>query len=523
MRKIVSFLMFTLMLLTLVSVSLAQDEQVLVYGIAENTDSLDPARGYTPQEGTVNHATYETLVTWPPSDNTEVLPMLAESWTISEDGLTYTFTLRSDVTFHDGSPMVASDVVFSFLRLKYVGGNPSFLAESIASVEAPDDTTVVITLSQADPAILAKLASAPFSVVSEAIVTANGGTAAEDAAETDAAEAFLNSTSAGTGPYVLESWEQSVTTVLVRNENYWGEAPFFDRIIFQNIPEAASQAAALQVGDIDIAADITADQIESLTANGDVVIEQVATPTIMFLLFNQDESIGGPVSNPDVQRAIRYAIDYESILALTGGSGVQPPSVIPVGFAGALPNEEVIVRDVEMARSLLAEAGYADGFTIDLQYPEFTLQGVAIGDVAQVVQANLAEVGITVNLAPGELLAELDLYRNGQEGLGLWWWSPDFQDAVSNLEFLPARTVGNRVNWTDENSDAEIQEVRDQAFAETDAAARAELVQQAQRYLQENGPFAPLAQVGRQIGLRADITGFTFNPQWDVDVIQLAR
>jgi peptide/nickel transport system substrate-binding protein len=522
MRKLVSFILLAAMLFALAGISFAQDENVLVYGIAENTDSLDPARGYTPQEGTINHATYETLVTWPASDNSEILPLLADSWTISEDGLTYTFTLHPGVTFHDGSPLLASDVVFSILRLKYIVGNPGFLAETIASAEAPDDSTVVLTLSQADPAILAKLASAPFSIVSEAIVTANGGSAAEDAADADTAESFLNSTSAGTGPYILESWEQGVSTVLVRNDNYWGDAPFFDRIIFQNIPEAASQSAALQAGDIDIAADITADQVQSLT-DGGITVVQVPTPIIMFLLFNQDETIGGPVSNPTVQNAIRYAVDYQSILALTGGSGVQPPSVIPVGLPGALPNDQVIVRDLDMARSLLAEAGYADGFTIDLSYPEYTLQGVAIGDVAQVVQANLAEVGITVNLAPGELLTELARYRDGQESLGLWWWGPDFQDALSNLEFLPSRTVGNRVNWNDENSSQDIQTIRDQAFVETDAAARADLVEQAQVYLQQNGPFAPLVQVGRQIGIRPDITGFSFNAQWDVDVIHLAR
>src|SRR5689334_12330725 len=121
MRKLVSFILLAAMLFVLASISFAQDENVLVYGIAENTDSLDPARGYVPQESTVNHATYETLVTWPANDNSEILPWLADSWTISEDGLTYTFTLHSGVTFHDGSPMLASDVVYSIMRLKYIG------------------------------------------------------------------------------------------------------------------------------------------------------------------------------------------------------------------------------------------------------------------------------------------------------------------------------------------------------------------------------------------------------------------
>ena len=155
-------------------------------------------------------------------------------------------------------------MVFSFNRLKNLAGNPSFLAETIASVEAPDDKTVVLTLTQPDPSILAKLVFDAFSVVNQSEVEAQGGTAGEDAATADTAEEWLNSNSAGSGPYVLESWEPTVETVLVRNENYWGEAPAIDRVIFRNVAEAATQKIQLEAGDIDIAMDLTADQLPSL-------------------------------------------------------------------------------------------------------------------------------------------------------------------------------------------------------------------------------------------------------------------
>jgi peptide/nickel transport system substrate-binding protein len=518
------FVWVAALLLTLVGSAAAQDEKTLVYGLATNAVSLDPARGYEPEVATELHAIYQTLVTWPDSDNTKVVPGLADLPTVSADGLTYTFKLIGGAKFSNGDAVTGADVVFSFNRLKNIKGNPSFLAGGIAKVEAPDDATVVVTLSAADPSILSKLAGVPFSVLSAKDVKANGGTDAEDADKTDKAGEWLDNNSAGSGPYILSKWEKGTAVTLERNPNYAGSTkPYFDKVIFQNIPTAAAQKTALEAGDIDVAADITADQVADLQKNDKVKVAQLPTPIIMFLLFNQDKAISGPLSDPKVQLAVRYALDYEGIVKLTGGSGAQPPSIIPVSFAGALDAGAVIKRDVEKAKSLLKEAGQEAGFSIKLQYPEFTLQGVAVGDVAQKVQADLAEVNIKVDLAPGELLAELDNYRNAKEGLGLWWWGPDFQDALSNLEFLPNRVIGKRVNWTDANSEKTIQELRDKAFAETDAAKRADLVQQIQKYMQEKGSFAPLVQVGRQVAYKADLKGFSFNNQWDVGITTLTR
>ena len=151
--------------------------------------------------------------------------------------------------------------------MKNLKGNPSSLAEGIASVEAPDAGTVVLTLTQPDPAILAKLVFSAFSVVNKAQVEEQGGTAGEDAATTDKAETWLNSNSAGSGPYVLEKWEPGVETVLVRNPNFWGEPAKMERVIFRNVPEAATQKIQLEAGDIDIAMDLTADQVPSLKGN----------------------------------------------------------------------------------------------------------------------------------------------------------------------------------------------------------------------------------------------------------------
>ncbi len=495
----------------------------LIIAISEDTASLDPARAFETLPSIVHKATYQTLVTFPPDSVDTVVPGLATSWEISDDGLVYTFTLAEEAVFSSGDPVTAEDVVFSFNRLKYIKGNPSFLTETIASVEAPDARTVVLTLTRPDPAILAKLVFSAFSVVNRKVVEAQGGTAAEDAATTDQAEEWLNQNSAGSGPYLLEKWEPGVETVLVRNPNFWGEPGKVERVVFRNIPEAATQKIQLEAGDIDIAMDLSADQVASLEANPDVVVYQGLSDTLVFLKGNQDPDIGGPMSDPTVQLAVRYALDYEGIRQLAGGQSVTPASMLPVGFLGAYPPNSGIQRDVERARALLAEAGYPDGLAVELAYPDFTFAGVNFGTFAQKVQADLNEAGFQVTLAPAEVQVALEAYRQGTEPFGLWLWLPDYRDPLDYVEFLPGGVVGKRLNWTDENADPAILELRDQLKVAVDPDLRVELFRQMQDYLMEKGPYAPILQPGIQIGLSSRVQGFVYNPQWRVDVSRIAK
>ncbi len=374
---------------------------ILVVAIAEDTASLDPARSFETLPGIVHKATYQTLVSFPPDSVDQIIPSLATSWEISDDGTVYTFTLDDRAVFSNGDPVTAGDVVFSFDRVKNIAGNPSFLAETIASVEAADDQTVVLTLTQPDPAILAKLIYDAFSVVNQSEVEANGGASGEDAATADTAEEWLNQNSAGSGPYILESWEPAVETVLVRNENYWGEAPAIERVIFSNSPEAATQKIQLEAGDIDIAFDLSSDQLPSLADNPNVSIYEGLSDTLIFLKGNQDPEVGGPMSDPIVQAAVRYALDYEGIRILSGGQAATPASMLPIGFLGAYEANSGIVRDVEKSKELLAEAGYPDGLDIEIAYPDFTFAGVNFGTFAQKVQADLNEAGFNAIIGPG--------------------------------------------------------------------------------------------------------------------------
>ncbi|MDZ4764324.1 MAG: ABC transporter substrate-binding protein [Chloroflexota bacterium] len=517
MKRLLLSVALILALLT-VGIAGAQDEAILVVGHAEATDSLDPAHGYTQTTSIINQVTYDTLVTFPDADASSIDPRLATEWSVSDDSLTYTFMLREGVMFANGDAMTADDVVYSFNRLKNVQGTPSFLAADIVSVEASDATTVVITLAVVNPAFLANLTSNVFAVTNADEVMANGGTGETD----DTAESYLNSTSAGSGPYVLESWDFQVETVLVRNENYWGDAPYFDRIIITNIPEAATQKVALESGEIDIALDLTSDQIADLEGNSDLTIYRGAGNIVHFLLMNADTEIGGPMSNPTVQLAVRYALDYAGYAALWGG--VTPASPMAIGQATALGADQAFVRDLVRARELLTEAGYPDGFEVTLDYPIFSFQGVNMETNAQKIQADLAEVGIVVTLNPGELQVSLEQYRAGNQGFAYWFWGPDFLDPIDVLSFAPNGKVGGeRTRWTSENADPELVALVERAQTETDPAGRVEVFTAIQEALQQSGPFAPFLQPNVQTAFRADIGGYLWHPQWLLDLSLLNR
>jgi peptide/nickel transport system substrate-binding protein len=516
--------LIVVMITTLISISIglqAQDEEVLVIGHAEITESYDLAHAFNPTSGIVHRATYDTLVTFPAGDASSIEPNLATDWSVSEDGLTWTFNLRDDVTFANGDLLTADDVVFSFTRLQNVQSNPSFLANNITSVTAVDEATVQMTLAEPSPSFLAEMVNTAFSIANDSEVMAAGGTNADDAGETDTAREFFDQNSAGTGPYLLESWTAQEETVLTRNPNYWGDAPFFDRVIIVNIPEAATQKVALESGDIDLATDLTPDQLTSMRDNDSIEIYQGLDRWTHFLLMNRDPEIGGPVADPDVARAIRLALDYEGYRQLWPGS-TTPGSNMWVGLQGAYGQEQAVERDLETARQLLADAGYPDGFEIELSYPDFTFGGINLGTNAQKIQADLAEIGITVNLRPGEVQVSLEEYRNGEQGFAYWFWGPDILDPIDFLSFLPGGKVAEeRTNWSD--APEEILDLIAQARIESNTDVRLEIFAQLQDYAQESGAYAPFSVPTIQTAYLTNIEGYVWHPAWTLDIALLSR
>lgn len=483
----------------------------LVVGLTEDTVSLDPGHAYEFHATSIHRPIYETLTAFPLGRIDEVVPGLADSWTISDDGLVYTFTIKEGQTFSTGRTVTAADVAFSLNRVKNLKGNPAFLTDNIASVEAADEMTVVITQIDPDPSLPAKLAFTSLGIMDSEEAITHGATDAEDAAETDTAEEWLNDNSIGSGPYMLEKWEPKVETILVRNPEYAGEPAAIGRVIYRTVSDAAAQKLGLEAGDLDIALDISADQVPSLQENPNIEVYEAQSNTVFFLIMNMDPAIGGPLSEDPVQDAIRLAIDYEGMRLLAGGAAATPVNIMPVQWAFALDPSRAIQRDVEAAKAKLAEAGYADGLTVDLLYPEFTSGGVSIGTLAQKVQADLAEAGINVQLKPGDIGVELEKYRNAESPFGLWLWGPDFIDPLDRLAFTPGGKVGLRVNWDESNASPELVEAINQAKVATDPTAREAAFTRIQEISLDESPFVFLVQSGTQVAYNANITGFVYD------------
>jgi peptide/nickel transport system substrate-binding protein len=180
-----------------------------------------------------------------------------------------------------------------------------------------------------------------------------------------------------------------------------------------------------------------------------------------------------------------------------------------VGLAGAFGQDRAVERDLERARELMAEAGYADGFEVTLHYPDLTWAGVGLSTNAQKLQADLAEIGIAARLLPGEVQVALEGYRSGVQGFGYWFWGPDKLDPVDFLEFLPGgKVAGERARWTADMVDGEIMALIARAGVETDTQARLELFAQLQEYAQQDSAFVPFNVPAIQTAYRADLQGY---------------
>jgi hypothetical protein len=336
-RLVVCGLIVTLAVLGGTSIAAGQgtqDRRTLVVGVAFDIKSLDPARAFEPAGVMILKATYDTLLTLDEHDVSKIVPDLAASWEVSPDARTFTFHLRSSVTFpSSGNPMTSADVKWSLERAMGIHGNPSFLLDGITSIETPDDYIVVISKSDPDPAFIAKSSSPVFAVLDSKTVQVHGGVSGPDAATTDAAEDWLNQNSAGTGPFSLTSYTPESEIDLQGSSTFWNGPPPFDRVIYRNIPDAATQKLTLEAGGIDIATTVSADQVPSLQANPNVSVVEGPSPLIFYLMMNEQADLShGTVSKPDVQQAVRYALAYDGINTLIRSPAVTPPSVLPQGF-----------------------------------------------------------------------------------------------------------------------------------------------------------------------------------------------
>mgnify|MGYP001154962820 CR=1 FL=1 len=478
---------------------------------ADMTDiiTLDPAVAYEFGGILPVGNMYETLLSFSPGE-TELQPVLAESWEVNQDGDMWklTFKLNPNAKFASGNPVTADDVVFSWSRAIDINKSPAFLLTDVCqmtkeNIRAVDASTVELKIpGEASPSVcLSVLTFTVAAVVEKAAVEPNLGD--------DMGESWLNDHSAGSGPYVLDRWERNVSVTLNANPNYWGgTAPAMKRVILQNMPEAVNRQAAIETGDADIIQDVGPEQAAALEGNPDVTLVKGLSTLLVYVAVNASMP---PFDNPDARQALRYAINYDNIITLLGGNGELVQEIIPIGFAGHT-GKNPFKQDLEKAKELFAKAGVAEGTVIPFTVATGTAPGgVEWATIAASIQADLAQIGITLEIQQLQQSELLTKYRAQELPMLLMNWGPDFPDPDGNatpFANYEARSLAWRNNW----NDPQAIELSKQAAREIDPAKRVELYAQLVEYVQNNGPYAILYQPTQIFAVRNNVEGFVYDP-----------
>lgn len=492
MRKLAA-----LALLALASFGLAQKTGgILRAGMQTDPVGLDPHVTNATASRNILENIYDTLVMF--DSNGRIGPGLAQTWSASADGLTWTFRLRQGVTFHNGEPFKASDVVYSINRIKDPATRSPRAADFalVRSVTVRDANTVVFNLSQPFTPLLAKLAQSLNVIVSEKITKDAGGS--------------LANTVIGTGPFRFVEYVPQTRLVVRKWENYWGRdnqgtrLPYLDGITYTFFPDPAARTTALRAGAVDWIEYVPSADVTTLKANNNLVVVGGPSANFRALYFNTTKA---PYNNPKVRQAIAYAIDKKAIidLALFGTGGILARgTTIPSGIY-AVTDSPYNTRNVAEAKKLLAEAGLANGFEMNL-YVTSTYD--FLRNPAEVIRDNLAEVGIRVRITaedwnvylPKALRSEFDVTLLGTSG------QSDPDDYLFNT-FHPSSSL----NLSKYNN-PQVAALLDQGRRVSSQSERQRIYREVQAKVLEDAPMAFLFHSAQYEAFNKKVRGFLHFP-----------
>jgi peptide/nickel transport system substrate-binding protein len=485
-------------------------------------DTTDPQRAFDPTSTIVDRAVYDTLFTYEKKDLTHPVPSLVRSWT-SAGAKTFTFRLRTDVHFADGTPLTAADVVFSLRRLVNLKGNPAHIFAGLEA-RAKKRYTVVIESATPAPQLPAILTNSATGIVNSKLVEAHGGTDAADASTADKAEGWFNSPAsvgAGSGPYVLESYSPTSQVTLRANPSYWGaRKPAFGTVVIRNM-SATIQLVNIRRGSHQIAIDISSDQAQTLTGDRSLRVTRQPSPWDFYMFTNDDPQISAVTPNRRFQEALRNALDYKALVAVAGRGALRATGLIPSMIAGALPQNDAHEQDVAKAKADLAASGVGSQ-QVTLEYPsDLTINGVPFATLAQKVQAGLQAVGFHVSLAASPVATFQPRFREGHVAFGIWLYAFDYPDPAGYSVFLPGNLIALHAGWT-AGSDPAIEKLAAKALVTTTLAARRSLYERIQQVVNARGPFIPLIQPTQVFVATSDLRGAVFSAVYDVDLTQVS-
>lgn len=425
----------------------AKAAPVLVVDTAFVLKTADPAKVFEPTGSMVLHAVYDNLLTFVGSNVKKPVPQIAQSYTQSASAKKFVFKLRRNVRFSDGSKLTSADVVYSLNRVKNIKSSNSNLLDGL-TITAQGPYQVTITSDRPNPGLPYLLPSPPFGIAEAKVLRAHGGDSGPGAATDDKAESYLNEQSAGSGPYMVTTFDVSSQVVLTANPKYWGsQKPAFSRIVLRNA-DANRQKLDVQRGDSQLVTDLAGDLLTGLPSN---LKRASATVDQWFLYANADRTVSGTTSNPHFWAAVRYGLDYKGLVALAGFGAKQAAGVIPSSYVASLPQKDAVKRNVTKAKAQVKALGLSDP-NASLIYPTITFDGIDFGSVAAKIKSDLAEVGLRINLVPLPIGSFLAQYRSGKSEMGITPWQSNTPDPSGWYPFAPGDVVGLRAGWTKANA-----------------------------------------------------------------------
>lgn len=492
--------------------------QTLVANTTFVYKTLDPGRAYEQTGYVAVHSLYSTLMTFSGDDITTPVPDLAESVEASADSMTHTFKLRDGATFADGSPITSEDVVFSLTRLQNLKGSSATFFAGL-TFEAPDASTVVVKSDKASPNLPVLMAMPASSIINSKLAKEKGASNAADAATADTAQTFLDSASAGSGPYVLERNDPGQELVLVANDKYWGEKPAFKRVVLRNVDIQNQKLTLSRSKSPEIALDLTGNLLKDLP---DSLAVSEKKDNIFFAWSNMDPSASPISSNPDFIAAFKSAVDYEGIAALIGPGGSTLGGLVADVYPGSLPSAEGPKQDTDEAKKLLSAAGIADP-TVPFIYPAITYRGVDLGTIATKIQGDVAKAGIKLELSPLPLPAFLEAYRGGKSVMGMTPHALSYPRAENLVTVMgPGGTNAKRVGWPAEAASPEAVSASKAVFAAATQEARTEAIIDWQKVMKTDSPFIPLAVNSGAIVSTPQVTNANYTSAgWIVDLADI--
>lgn len=479
----------------------AQNGGDLVIATASDAVSLDPAGSNDVPSFDVQYNIFEKLVRQ--DENMELHPSLAVSWE-NVDETTWEFKLQEGVTFHDGEPFNAEAAKMNLERLldPDVAAPTSYLLDMVTEVNAIDEYTLQIKTEYAFGGLLAHLAHPSGGMISPKVIEADY----EAMSNGEAAGSAVNANPVGTGYFKFEEWNTGTSIKLVKNDNYWDGEAKLDSVTFKVVPEDLTRIAELNTGDSHISNPLSASDVAQVESTDGLYFNQQGSVALDYLGFNVQKA---PFDDVRVRQAITMAIDKSQIInGIAEGYALTAEGPLAPNTFGYDETIEGLGYDVEAAKELLAEAGYADGFDTTI----WTNDTRERQDIAQNVQSQLAAIGINVEIEIFEWGAYLEQVGNGEHDMFILGWSNSTADADNGLAPLFATenmgAPGNRTFYSNEEFDQLLEDGR----TETDETARLAIYKEASEILIEDAPMVYLMHKDYLMGVREQVKGLTMLP-----------